>query len=56
MSLGPLYVLLGEAYDQGIGAFFNWIAYLFGMESREFFIHFGDQTLVQGISGKGLPI
>ena len=32
--------------------FFNWIVCLRGMELCEFFIYFGDQTLVCGIIGK----
>ena len=31
---------------------FNWIVYLPGVESYEFFIYFEDQTLVRGIIGK----
>ena len=31
---------------------FNWIICLSGVESCEFFIDFGDQTIVQGIIGK----
>ena len=31
---------------------FNWISYLLGVELCEFFIYFGDQTLVRGIIGK----
>ena len=52
MSLGPVYVLLGEVSVQVLCPFFNWIACLPGVESCEFFIYFGDQTLVQGIIGK----
>ena len=51
MSLGPLYVL-GEVSVQLLRPFFNWIVCLCGVESCEFFIHFGDQILVQGINGK----
>ena len=32
--------------------FLNWIVCLPGVELCEFFIYFGDQTLVQGIIGK----
>ena len=32
--------------------FFNWIVCLPGVESCEFCIYFGDQTFVQGITGK----
>ena len=52
MSLGPLYVLLGEVSVQVLCPFFNWIVCLPGMESCEFFIYFGDQTLARGIIGK----
>ena len=54
MSLGPLYVLLGEVFVQVLGheQFFNWVVCLPGVESYEFFTYFGDQTLVQGIIGK----
>ena len=52
MSLGPLYVLLGEVSVQVLGPFFNWVVCLPGVESCEFFMYFGDQTLVQGIVGK----
>ena len=49
---GPLYVLLGEMSVQVLCPFFHWIVCLPGVESCEFFIYFGDQTLVQGIIGK----
>ena len=52
MSPGPLYVLLGEVSVQVFCPFFNWGFYLPGVESCEFFIYFGDQTLVQHIIGK----
>ena len=52
MSLGPLYVLLGEVSIQVPCPFFNWIVCLPGVESYEFFIYFGDQTLVWYIIGK----
>ena len=52
MSLGPLYVLLGEGSVQVLCPFFNWVVCLPGEESCEFFIYLGDQTLVQGIIGK----
>ena len=52
MCIGPVYVLLGEVSVQVLCPFFNWIACLPGVESCEFFIYFGDQTLVQGIIGK----
>ena len=51
MSLGPLYVLLGEVSVQVLCPFFNWIVCLPGVESCEFFTYFGDQTLVRGIIG-----
>ena len=54
MSLGPLYVLLGEVSVQILGPFFNWVACFLRVLSCEFFIYFGDQTLVQGITGKYL--
>ena len=38
MSLGPLYVLLGEMSVQVLCPFFNWVVYLPGVESCEFFI------------------
>ena len=52
MSVDPLYVVLGELYVQDLCPFFNWIVCLPGVESFEFFIYFGDQTLLQGIIGK----
>ena len=52
MSLDPLYVLLGEVSAQVLCPFFNWIVCLPGMELCEFFIYFGDQTLVWGTMGK----
>ena len=52
MSLGPLYVLLGEVSVQVSCPFLNWVVCLPGVELCEFFIYFGDQTLVQGIIGK----
>ena len=52
MSLGPLYVFLVEVSVQELCPFFNWIVCLPGVKSYEFFIYFGDQTLVQGIVGK----
>ena len=42
MSLGPLYVLLGEVSVQVLCPLFNWIVCLSGVESCEFFIYFGD--------------
>ena len=52
MSLGPLYVLLREVSVQVFCPFFNWILCLPEVELCEFFIYFGDQTLVRGILGK----
>ena len=52
MSLGPLYVLLGEVSVQMLCKFFNWIVCLPGVESCEFFIYLGDKTFVQGIIRK----
>ena len=54
MSLGPLYVLLGEASVQVFCPFFNWVFCLPGVELCGFFMYFGDQTLVQGIIGKSV--
>ena len=45
MSLGPLYVLLGEGSVQVFCSFFNWIVCHPGVESCECFIYLGDQTL-----------
>ena len=52
MSLGPVYVLLGEVSVQVLCPFFNRVVCLPGVESCEFFIYFGNQTLVQGIIGR----
>ena len=52
MSLGPLNVLFGEVSVQVFCPFFNWVFCLPGVESCEFFIYFGDQSLVWGIIGK----
>ena len=49
---GPLYLLLGEVSVQVLCPFFDWVVCLPGVESYEFSIYFGDQTLVQGIIGK----
>ena len=46
MSLGPLYSLLGQVSVQVFCPFFNWVVCLPGVESCEFFIYFGNQTLV----------
>ena len=45
MSLGPLYVFLGEVSVQVLCQFFNWVICLPGMESCEFFIYFGNKAL-----------
>ena len=45
MSLGPLYVFLGEVSVQVLCPFFNWVVCLPGMQSCEFFIYFADQAL-----------
>ena len=52
MFLGPLYILFNEVSVQALCLFFNWIVCLTGLESCEFFIYFGDQTLVRDIIGK----
>ena len=52
MSLGPLCVLLGEVSVQVRSPFFNWVVCLPGVELCEFFMYFGDETLVRGIIGK----
>ena len=49
MSLGPLYVFLGEVAVQVLCPFFNWVVSLPRVQSCEFFKYFGDQTLVSGI-------
>ena len=52
MSLGPLYVLHGEVSVQIFCPFFNWVACILRVKSWEFFIYFGDQTLVWSLIGK----
>ena len=52
MSVGPLCVPLEEMSVQLLWPFFNWVVGPPGVESCEFFICFGDQSLVQGIIGK----
>ena len=42
LSLGPLYVFLGEVSVQVLCLFFNWVFCLAEVESCEFFIYFGD--------------
>ena len=54
MSMGPLYVLLGEVSVQVLCSFFNWIFCLPGVESHEFFMSFGDQILVRGAIGRNV--
>ena len=43
MSLGPLYMFLGEVSVQVLCPFFNWVVCLPGVESCEFFIYFGER-------------
>ena len=45
MLIGHVCVLFGEVSVQVLCPFFNWIVCLPGVESCEFFIYFGDQTL-----------
>ena len=45
MSMGPLYVLLREMSVHVPCPFFNWIVCLPSVESHQFFIYLGDQTL-----------
>ena len=52
MSLGPLYVLLGEVSVQVLCPFFNWVVCLPGVDSCVFFICSRNQTFVLGIIGK----
>ena len=52
MSLDPVYVLLGEVSVKVLCPFLSQTVCLPGVESYEFFIYFGDQTLVQDIIGK----
>ena len=47
MSLGPVYVLLGEVTVRVLCPCFHWDVCLPGVGSCEFFIYFGDQTSVQ---------
>ena len=56
MSLGPLYVVLGEVSVQILWPFFNWVVCLPGVELGEFSIYFGDETLVHGIIDKYISI
>ena len=43
---------LWRSVSSGSLPIFNWIACFSGVKLYEFFIYFGDQTLVQGITGK----
>ena len=52
MSLGSLYVFSREVFLQAFCPFFNWVVCLPGVELCEFFLYFGDQTLIWGIIGK----
>ena len=52
MSLGPLYVFLGEVSVQALFPSFNWVVCLPGVKLCEFFVYFGEQTLVRGIIAK----
>ena len=45
MSLGPLYVFLGEVSVQVFCPFFNWVVCLPGVESCEFFIYLQNRPL-----------
>ena len=45
MSLGPLYVFLGEVSVQVLCPFFHWVVCFPGVQLCEFFIYFGDQAL-----------
>ena len=45
-------ILLGEVSAKVLCPFFNWIVCLSGVESYEFFIYFGDQTVGGKIIGK----
>ena len=49
---GPFVCPPWRSVCSGVCPFFNWIVCLPGVESCEFFIYFGDQTLVQGITDK----
>ena len=53
MSLGPLYVFLGEMSVQVLSPFFNWVACLPGVELCEFFIDFGEVGEGGGIGWDG---
>ena len=49
ICLWTLCVLLAEVSVQALCPFFNWVVCLSEVKSCEFFIYFGDRTLVQGI-------
>ena len=51
MSLGPVYVLLGEVSIQVLCLLCNCVVCLPGVELIKFFMYFGDRTLVQGVIG-----
>ena len=50
MSLGPLYVFLGEVSVQVLCPFFNWVVCLPGVQSCEFFIYFGARDIKERIN------
>ena len=52
MSLGPLYVVLGQVSVQVLCPFFNWVVCPPGVEFCEFFIFFGNQMFLRGMIGK----
>ena len=52
MSLDPVDVHLGKVSVQVLWPFFNCFFCFPGVELCEFFMYFGDQTLVRGIIGK----
>ena len=52
VSMGPLYIFLGEVSVQVLCPFFNWIACLPVVELCEIFMYLGNQTLVQSNIGK----
>ena len=54
MSLGPLYVFLGEVSVQVLCPVITWVVFLPGVELCEFFIYFAYQTLVLGTIGKSV--
>ena len=44
--MDPLYVFLGQVSIQILCPIFNWVVCVPAVESFEFFIYFGDQSLV----------